>query len=337
MLKFIDSYDHYTTGFLADKYSANINSPEISTGRFNNGLYSDNQNSGNNAVRMAGYGNHATWIIGCAFFIDLQHTATAPIMGIMDGTSRQFDVRITTGNVLVVTRDGTTVATGTTVLSVSTWYYIELKVVIGNAGSYELRLQGSTELVDATEDTQATANAFGNGFFIGKATNSPAGIHRYDDLYVCDGSGGVNDDFLGDVRVQCMFPSGNGNSSQFDGSDGNTTDNYLLVDEAAPDNETTYVQSPDIGDKDTYAYSDLTPTAGDVFGVQIVPYCRKTDAGTRSLVSVARLSGTEEDSSDKALSTSYIYMADIRETKPGGGSWTISDVNSSEFGVKVSA
>jgi hypothetical protein len=67
----------------------------------------------------------------------------------------------------------------------------------------------------------------------------------------------------------------------------------------------------------------------------LLPYAAKTNAGVRSIASVARLSGTEVDSSDKALSVSYAYLPDIRETKPGGGAWSISDVNSAEFGVKV--
>jgi hypothetical protein len=43
------------------------------------------------------------------------------------------------------------------------------------------------------------------------------------------------------------------------------------------------------------------------------------------------------DSAVKTLTTDYIYLPDIRETKPGGGAWTITDVNNAEFGIKINA
>jgi len=109
------------------------------------------------------------------------------------------------------------------------------------------------------------------------------------------------------------------------------------VDETTPNDDTDYVESGTAGDKDTYTYTNLTPTAGTVYGVQILPYVRKTDAGARSIKSIARHSGTEVDGPEQVLGTSFVYARDIREAKPGGGAWSISDVNGAEFGVKVFA
>jgi hypothetical protein len=80
-----------------------------------------------------------------------------------------------------------------------------------------------------------------------------------------------------------------------------------------------------------------TPTSGTIHGIQILPYAKKTDVGARSLVSVARHSGSETDGPVKSLSSAYTYLPDIRETKPGGGAWAIADVNGAEFGVKINA
>ena len=58
--------------------------------------------------------------------------------------------------------------------------------------------------------------------------------YDYDDLYICDGTtvpGEPVNDFLGDVRVDTLYPNGNGNSSQWVGQDANSTDNYLNVDD----------------------------------------------------------------------------------------------------------
>jgi hypothetical protein len=226
-------------------------------------------------------------------------------------------------------------ATGTRVLSPAVFYFIELKATIADAGDTAVVRINGVEDINFTGDTKATANATANQI---QLWNEGFVGQYYDDLYVCDGTGGApTDTFLGDVRVQAIFPSGNGNSSQLVGQDADSTDNYLNVDETAQDGDTTYVESSTVGNKDTYAFGNLTPTTGTVYGVQVLPFAKKTDAGTRSIVSVARLSATEVDSAAKALSTDYAYLPDIREAKPGGGTWSITNVNDAEFGIKINA
>jgi hypothetical protein len=237
----------------------------------------------------------------------------------------------------VFTRAGTTLGTGTHVLAVDTWYYVEIKVTVHNStGSFEVRVGEELDSSGSGIDTQNSANASINQLWFGQTAGAQGTSMAWDDYYVCDDTGAVNNNFLGDLKIECLFPSADGNSSQFDGSDGNSSANYQLVDEVTPNDDTDYVQSADVGDEDTYTYGDLATTTGSVFAVQPIPYARKTDAGSRQIVSTARLSAVETDSLAKSLADTYLYLPDVRETKPGGGSWTITDVNNSEFGVKVS-
>ena len=228
----------------------------------------------------------------------------------------------------------------TTVLSQDTFYYIELKVTISDsAGVIVLKINGATELNLTSQDTRNGGNATADTITLGAGgQNNSAAIFSYDDLYICDGTGSAPDnDFLGDCRVEASLPSGNGNSSQLVGSDADSTNNYLLVDESAPNGDTDYVESSTVGNKDTYAMGNLASTSGTVYGVQPVPVAKKTDAGSRSIVSVVRLSSTEVDSAAKTLTSSYLILPDVRTTKPGGGAWTITDWNNAEAGVKVNA
>ena len=244
---------------------------------------------------------------------------------------------------LLVTRGGngsgtTIISAGSTVLTANVYYYLEMKAVIDDSpnGSVEVRINGVTELNQGTLDTRnAGAAASVNRFRIGGWNDANLVTCRWDDLYFLDDQGSTNNTFLGDVRVEALFPNGNGNTSNLVGSDSNSTDNYLLVDEATSNDDTDYVESSTVGDKDTYAYTNLTPTSGTVYAVRPVLVARKSDAGARSVCSVARLSGTEVDSANASLSQSYQNLSDIRETKPGGGAWSVSDVNSAEFGMKV--
>lgn len=344
MLVFCDSFDHYATANLLAKYSTISQSPTIGGGgRFGNRLNCSSSNNSAFAVKNLG-ANYGTLISGVAWLLGSGGSAHGAIemAGFRDSGTTQIGWGVNPTGTISIYKGTGVIATSTDVLPTlaGVWYYIELKVVFAASGSVELRVNGVTWLSFSADTTQ-TANNFANQFWM-RGVSSQQGGCFFDDLYVLNDTdsgvtGAPNNDFLGDCRVQAIFPNGNGNSSQLVGSDADSTDNYLLVDETAPDGDTTYVQSNVVGEKDTYTYDNLTPTTGVVFGVQAIPWALKTDAGSRSLASVARLGTTEEDSAAKLLSTSYQYLPDIREADPDGNQWTIANVNAAEFGVKVAA
>lgn len=343
MLRFIDSFSHYTT--ITQKWPASVAASNPRTivgsgGRFSGDCLRTNQSAGVRRTIDA----QQTWILGVAVKFNSGYPTDTdkPILSLLDSGSQQFDVRITTTGFLRVTRNGTTLATSATSPPVGVWNYIELKVKIasGTSGTYEVHWNGVqlADLTSAAANTQATGNATGNQIGVGPYTDSGyTNSIDFCDFYGCDAQGSVNNDFLGDMRVEYRAPNGNGTTSGFTGSDGNSVDNYLLVDEHPPNDDTDYVEANPSTTKDTYAFQDLSSSSGTVAGVQIGLYARKTDAGLKTIQSVARLSGTEVNSADKALAASYAYYLDVRETKPGGGAWAISDVNSAEFGEYVSA
>lgn len=129
------------------------------------------------------------------------------------------------------------------------------------------------------------------------------------------------------------MPGGNGNSSQWVGSDGNSTDNYALVNDTS---DATYVESNVDNNKDTYAYGNMASSSGTILGVN--HWTRASaDVLPANIIPVARLSGTELDGSGLTLTSSLAWSQYMFETKPGGGSWSASDVDSAEFGYKKGA
>ena len=334
-LLFADSFDHYTT--VSDKWTQSTASLSISSGNGRNGTSCGRVTTTNGTAKRT-IGSLTTWVFGSAFRANTV-SDNNPIMTLSNSGSAVFEIGITPAGKIYASRSGTVIATGTIILSMNVYYFIECKVTLNaSTGTITTKINGVTDLNLTGQNTGGTtADTFGIGQRAG-GNNNFVNTWDWDDLYVLDTTGSApTNDFLGDVRVEAIFPNNNGNSSQLVGSDSNSTDNYLLVDESAPNSDTDYVESSTVGDKDTYAMGNLTSTTGTVYGVQILPFAKKTDAGTRSIKSVTRLSTTEEDSADKTLSTVYAYLPDIRETKPGGGAWSISDVNSAEIGVKVSA
>lgn len=280
-----------------------------------------------------------TWYYGCRFRWPAGFSTGMIFMSVNDAGSTQMGLAIMSGNKIGLYRGGTNVATGTTVLTANTWYYIELAVypIHSTTGNAKVRINEVDEpnLVITSGNTQATGNATADQLFVGGIASGASGQSTdVCDLVACDGqttSSGANT-FLGDCRVEILYPTGTGNSTLWTPSTGS---NWATVDEAQENGDTDYVETTAVGNKDTYVYADLATSQATIYGVQPSPVFKKTDSGTRTVATVARVAGTEVDSSGVLLTTSYVCAPDMRETKPGGGSWAVSDVNGAEFGIKV--
>jgi hypothetical protein len=145
-------------------------------------------------------------------------------------------------------------------------------------------------------------------------------------------------DFLGHYRFGCLDADGNGNQSDFNGSDGNQTDNYLLIDDGfTPDDSTTYVESATVNDVDTYSMDDLPTPALSIIAVCPVIRAVKTDAGTRALTAVIRSGGADYDGAvEQFLSTSYAGYREAFLVDPDtAAAWDEAGVNAMEVGMKV--
>lgn len=269
--------------------------------------------------------------------------STSPGAGIITfstdaGATRHLSILYKSDGVIEVRR-GT--ASGTILASASTgqahqdtWNYIEVKATIADAGGIvQVRMNGSaTPLINFTGDTRNG----GTSTLIDTVGIGGASQCRWADWYILDTAGSApNNDFLGDVRVYVLQPTGSGNYSQLVGSDGNSTDNYLLVDEA-PYSTADYVGSATIGQKDSYAMADLPAGVSQVFGVMELAIVAKSDAGAAGMKQLLRVSGTDYTTAALALSTSYGEMVNLRDTNPFTGvAWTPGGVNGIEAGVEV--
>lgn len=353
MLRFVESFDHSTSP--SPKWDGTSNqffAVQVGVaGRFGTaGGQAANLGGGVLDSRAGAFkdlgGSESTWTVGFAAQIyGASNGNPVLLMGLYEiGNGFHTGIWVDSNRRLLVRRNVTTLATYAPVISNLVYHYFEFQSTIHDTlGSYELRMDGMTILSASSVDTRNGGSGYADRIHFSGGINSGDGAvfaYACDDIYMLDsvdsGVGGMpNNTFLGDVKVSALFPNGNGNSSLMLGSDGNSVNNYLLVDETSPNGDTDYVESATVSNKDTYAYTDLTTTTGSIYGVQILPYVRKTDAGTRKIASIARLSATEVDSADRTLNSGYAYFPDVRETKPGGGQWAIADVNSAEFGVKV--
>jgi len=147
-----------------------------------------------------------------------------------------------------------TVATSVAVYPYSTWDLMEIYLKIADTpnGIFTVKMNG-IEAVTYTGDTKLSYTYVDNFDYFVNNSN-----WWLDDLAMNDTNGIVDNSWCGNGYIEKLTPNANGDVNQFTGNDGNQTDNYLLVDEAVPDGDTTYTSGSEAGQQDMYGVSDFS-------------------------------------------------------------------------------
>lgn len=214
----------------------------------------------------------------------------------------------------------------------STWCHIGVDVLIDGAAGWVQVYRDGTKVVDFSGDTNDGGANF-NRLYFGMTSASPqwTGGTCVDDCYWDDTTGEGAGAAPPDLRFPLIVPNGNGNYADWTGSDGNSVDNYALVDELPP-SATDYVSAASAGLNDSYALADYTPTPGATVAA-VIPLCRalKDAAGTTLQLKIAtRAGGSDGSGTAQALGTGYATIWERYTTKPAGGAWAEADVDGAE-------
>lgn len=168
------------------------------------------------------------------------------------------------------------------------------------------------------------------------SVNAMSATCYIDDFFV-DGYAGELDAPVPGRRFLFALPDGNGADSDWTGSDGNQTDNYLLVDENPNTGDTDYVKAQAAALKDTYTFGNVTLPA-DYQIVQVLPtvVARRLDSGIASQVRVHAYDGLNYGSSDDLdLPMNYSTpVFGVLATQPDGSPWNETDFNAMQFGIE---
>jgi hypothetical protein len=278
-------------------------------------------------------------IIGLGYkMADTASTAfSVSLYGDTGGTQHITVLRNYTTGLIEIRRgaaNGTLLATGTQPVFQQVWNYIEISATISDTvGEVHVRLNGQTS--DEVSYTGDTKNG-GTSTNIDKLGIIYASNLHIADLYVLNDSGSAPlNNFLGDVTVRTLAPAGNGTYSQLTGSDGDSLNNYQLVDEH-PFSGTDYVGSAVSGQKDSYTMADLPAGVTTVYALQVSGSMSKTDATLAQSRYFVRSGGTDYGGTTRALTTSFVGYYDMYTTDPATGlPWTVAAVNNAEPGMEV--
>jgi hypothetical protein len=218
--------------------------------------------------------------------------------------------------------DGGVVDTSTQQMFEGQWYYIEIYVKIADSGGrIVVKVEGNT-WIDYTGDTKpGSETTFNRYSFPDEAGISHSHI---DDLVIRD------DDWPGDVRVYAMVPNAAGDLTEWTPSAGS---NWDCVEEV-PASDSDYVESDTTDDEDLYNSADPS-WGGTIQAVNVWARAKEGAAGSDTLAHIIKTTGSVFDGEDCELGTTYAYHYNIWQINPAtSGSWTASELNSLQFGVK---
>lgn len=346
MLLFIDSFDHYANTNIPEKWTQNVGGT-IAPGQGRNGSSALRVNSFNNYVLKGLPTTSNVMIIGVAIktttidyaSLNLGEAATnhVALMAEVNGALR-VDKASGTGfdygpnNLLASTLPG--------IIQPNIWYHVQLKIVCADAptGTVDLRVNGVLLASNNACDTRSGG--------LGRLDTIRLGGQNYfDDLWVCDGTGGPPwNSFLGDCRVDARYPQANGTSVGWTPSIGAPPEvpplqNFQCVDEPLPNSDADFTWTGVAGVTDTFVVQDAPVAGSFIYGVQQCLSVRKTDAGPASIAPVIRAGpiGGELDypGENQQPSTLYTTMVQVAAANPATGvQWTEAEFNRAEFGYR---
>lgn len=259
------------------------------------------------------------------------------------GASTCFRLKLSTGGaVTLVDANSSTVASSPAgIIKQNVWQYMEIKAVISDTGSVIVKVDGSEVINDAAVDIKPGSATDVDSFrLMGASTNSATGV-RYDDVIVMDDSGSVNNDFIGDRRIETLLPTGD------DATDADwisqpaqsVGDEYLNIDDPVPgsnDGDTSYLYSATPGDESLFDFENLSTTPAEINAVQVTLEAKKSDGGSREMAHLLK-ADTKATGTTFNPGTDYEVHREVWEqsTEAVPGPWTPALVNAAQAGVKL--
>lgn len=266
-------------------------------------------------------------VFGSRMFIPTATPTTdiAPYDSMTSTGAPQFTVSFTiTGNIIFTPATGAVHTSNAWAFNPGRWFYFDMKwfPATGTDGWIEIRVNTVVVLsvpACATAGGTLVAEAGGKrGVDVMKfhTGGTDAGRHLFDDMYLLDSLGAVNNDYLGNVRVKAMLPVSDATPTNW--TIGGTTPAATNWQSASNNdmNDTKFVYTDTPGDRDLY---NIDPNLNTpyVYGIEVDGVYRQDDATQRVVRNRAKTNlGTNLDGADTYTNGYFTNAADIFETNP---------------------
>ena len=339
-----DFYNGFNNGAGGRKWDQGSQG-NFGAGRFGGqAIYPSGGLTGGFEPALKSFNNTNEVIVGFAMIVNNFSGTNKPFLAFYDGNTPQCSLWVdpTTNTITVRQELGQNIGDSTLgdsgfVPPLTLWFYLEVKMQIGNPGSFQINVAGTPQITVTGVQTQKSTNAWTNKIAISslQSFGSNVGI---DDLYIIDTTDATNNiDFLGEVRVQTEYPDADGFENDFFPSVGTVNANNVNT------SVTDYTEhginnfSGTVGAVDLYSISNFT-VSGTIFAVQENLSFRKDDVGNRKICPLLRTASTNYQGSNFTCYSTYTYAGKIWENNPNTSApWDLTDLNIAEFGIEITS
>lgn len=343
MLLNIEGFDNGRAPGLSG--SGNV-SNALTTGRVGGQSWRAAGFSGNSAVTISywppGVPAQLDGAMGFAAIASGPLTTTTSFLQLRAGGTELIGIRPTGTGTLAILVSGTQVAE-TVAIDSAVWNHYDFRFTIAGAGAGKLQLAINDEQVcDLSGLTFTTVAGVSNLLLTTGAIYNNRAV-QLDDVYVADATGPAPyNGRLGDCKVELLRPNAQGAVAEWVGSDGNSVDNWALIDDAGATAD--WIGSGTPGALDLSQLANPTGTnLGVVYATQAEVMAAKSDAGAApgdvQLVERSQ-AGTDQLTTlatPAQLSTTYQwFVGPVRTADPDGDPWTVERLDNLQVGVKVS-
>lgn len=356
--RFADSFDHYQTANITQKWTNNL-IPEASisaappAGRTAQAAFFVPNISGQTGVLTKTLDYQNNWIVGFAGYIVDSGGSSGTWYTLFNNGTILATLVVEYDSTLSVVIHNTHFNFAGLAVNANNWYYYELMMNLtpGGVGNTNilvngtLRVNGVTLLTTGAQDTGV---AITSTLFNGAAANrhgfsgpgQAVNGSYIDDLYICDGEGGYNNNFLGDVQVAALYPASD------DGVDWSLypltpATHYTHVNQFPPPGDASYIYDAVAGDQDDFLWQNIASFTGVIPFVHYLLLARKDDEGSRSISHTIGGSVPAAPpyvpADPYSIGDTYIYYNAVYDTAPGDNPWTVALFNAQDFGVVISS
>ncbi|RUW57178.1 hypothetical protein [Mesorhizobium sp. M8A.F.Ca.ET.021.01.1.1] len=241
-----------------------------------------------------------------------------------------------TGKLAILNGAGTTLATSAGTLANMTYYHVEAKMIIAgsSAGSIEVRIGGDTFVAATGITTNGTA--VGQIAFDQRVAGGDSCVFTMGNLYLWDGAGSVNNDWIGEKKVYTALPSADTVDADWALSTG--TSGYDLINDVPAVDATRYLESSTVGDVSIFETADVVPASLAIAGVMTVVRAEKTDSGAGTLEFGPVHAGVPSLASKAQTNAQFLWAAKVDQLNPSTSApWTASEANAAQIELRRAA
>lgn len=230
----------------------------------------------------------------------------------------------------------TLVATSSTALAINTWYVIELHIKIADSGGVlNLRIDTNDEMTFSGDTKPGSENTVDIITFGSNESSNVDHAGYLDDIIIHDTAGSVNNSWPDGARVAYLLPAGDGSSKEWTPSAG--SDHYAVIDEIPPSGA-DYLQATAVDKVSEVTLTSLPGDAQVVKGVIAEAYAFKGSTTEPTTLELGiDVGGGASFSADKTLALTQGIVRNIWEEKPGGGAFSVADINNMNLLFKSAA